>query len=40
MCSSIGNGAFVAVFILKKCERKRKNYADGIKYVMIYLRFF
>ncbi len=40
MRGSAGNGAFVAVFILKKCEHKRKNYADGIKYVIIEFEIF
>ncbi len=40
MCGSACYGACYAVFILKLCERERKNYADDIKYVMIVGKIF
>ncbi len=40
MCGSTSYGACHAVFILKLCEPKRKNYAIGIKYVMIVGKIF
>ncbi len=40
MCGGTCHGACVAVYFLKLCEGKRKNYADRQKCVKIKLEIF